>query len=94
MIQIADCGFEGLKVLQACNSLSGREFHSLWGKRIFIAVPRGVDLPKGHGVAIPGNSIIVLVLDSQKPNMIPTELTPVIALIGQRKTSGKHVHEK
>ena len=62
MLQLADCSLEGLKVLQACNSLRERVplYYSYWEERIFIIVPRGVDLLIGHGVAVPGNSVRVL----------------------------------
>ena len=42
-------------------TVSGREFYCTIasGKKEYL-YPRGVDLPKGHGVAVPGNYVRVL----------------------------------
>ena len=62
MLQLADCGLEDLKTLQACNRLwEGIPLNYCKGgrKNICNNLLDG-DLPKGHGMTVSRDSVTVL----------------------------------
>ena len=62
MLQLADCGLESLEALQACNGLrEGVPLYYCKGEEgIFIIITLGRDLPEGHGMTVPRDSVTVL----------------------------------
>ena len=62
MLQLADCGLEDLTALQACNRLvEGIPlYYGWWEEGMFIVICGSRDLPEGHGVTVPRDSVAVL----------------------------------